>query len=478
MLAAAARRGRPAARAGARAVAAHADGLGLRHRSAVDDVSQGDVDRRARAAVRRRDAVRPRPPPAPDRRGARRAAAGRASRRATSSACSRCSCSSSWSSRRAPRELERRARLERGRRRSTTRSPRERKLATRIALAASLPDWLAARLVADWGDEAEPLALALNQRAPMTVRANLLVGDRDALAAELARARARDRGPARGATPRCIVETPHEPVRRSRRSSAARWRRRTRAASCSRTSRSPAPAQQGRSSIDLCAGAGGKTLAIAARLGNRGRIVATDVDAQEARRAAPARPPRRACRTRRRSHLEGGTLAAGARRAARQGRRRVRRCAVLGHRRAAPQPRGALAAARSRPRDVRRAAAGDPRRRARAARARRPAGLRDLHAARRRERRGRRGGWSAPELGAVPLDARSSASGRAALGDGDGVHGHAAPHGTDGFYAQVMRASIRHSRMHRMQRLGWTARMEARRIATQALRWQRARWAA
>jgi 16S rRNA (cytosine967-C5)-methyltransferase len=31
--------------------------------------------------------------------------------------------------------------------------------------------------------------------------------------------------------------------------------------------------------VDLCAGAGGKTLAIAARLGNRGRIVATDVDA-------------------------------------------------------------------------------------------------------------------------------------------------------------------------------------------------------
>ena len=34
----------------------------------------------------------------------------------------------------------------------------ERKPATRIALAASLPDWLAARLVADWGDEAEALA--------------------------------------------------------------------------------------------------------------------------------------------------------------------------------------------------------------------------------------------------------------------------------------------------------------------------------
>ncbi len=58
----------------------------------------------------------------------------------------------------------------------------ERNPARRIALAASLPDWLAGMLVADWGDEAEALALALNQRAPMTVRANLLVTDRDALA--------------------------------------------------------------------------------------------------------------------------------------------------------------------------------------------------------------------------------------------------------------------------------------------------------
>ncbi|HEX7835830.1 MAG TPA: hypothetical protein VF469_00125, partial [Kofleriaceae bacterium] len=70
---------------------------------------------------------------------------------------------------------------------------RERKLVPRIALSASLPDWLAERLAADWGNgasnEAERLALALNRRAPMTVRANLLVASRDELAAELARAR-------------------------------------------------------------------------------------------------------------------------------------------------------------------------------------------------------------------------------------------------------------------------------------------------
>jgi 16S rRNA (cytosine967-C5)-methyltransferase len=57
--------------------------------------------------------------------------------------------------------------------------------------------------------------------------------------------------------------------------------------------------------VDLCAGAGGKTLAIAARLGNRGRIIATDIDAgklDELRRRA-----RRAGVTSAQAmHLEGG----------------------------------------------------------------------------------------------------------------------------------------------------------------------------
>jgi 16S rRNA (cytosine967-C5)-methyltransferase len=57
--------------------------------------------------------------------------------------------------------------------------------ARRIALAASLPDFLAEVLVADHGARAEALAIALNQRAPMTVRANLLATDADRLIAEL-----------------------------------------------------------------------------------------------------------------------------------------------------------------------------------------------------------------------------------------------------------------------------------------------------
>lgn len=198
---------------------------------------------------------------------------------------------------------------------------RERKLVPRIALAASLPDWLAARLAADWGDEAEALALALNRRAPMTVRANLLIGDRDALAAELARAglatapgrwcdtalhlesrtnlfavpaftrgamEAQDEGS------QLLADLAADCVRGGAAVSA-----RGGAAVSARGGGAPGVV------VDLCAGAGGKTLAIAARLGNRGQIVAADVDArklEELRRRA-----RRAGLTSARTvHLDGG----------------------------------------------------------------------------------------------------------------------------------------------------------------------------
>jgi 16S rRNA (cytosine967-C5)-methyltransferase len=148
----------------------------------------------------------------------------------------------------------------------------ERNAAKRIALAASLPDWLAARLVADWGSEAEPLALSLNHRAPMTVRANTLVNSRDELAKALAPL-ATHAG--KWIDTALIVDD------------------RTNLFSTEPFGRGAFEAQDEGSQllaelalpetakplvVDYCAGAGGKTLALAARLGNRGRIVASDVD--------------------------------------------------------------------------------------------------------------------------------------------------------------------------------------------------------
>lgn len=150
----------------------------------------------------------------------------------------------------------------------------ERRLAPRIALAASLPDWLAARLVADWGDEAEPLARALNQRAPMTVRANTLIATREALALELERAGLEVRAGAWCDTA-LILES------RTNLFGLEAFRRGAMEAQDEGSQLLAELAVAGAGArplaVDLCAGAGGKTLAMAARLAGRGRIVAADV---------------------------------------------------------------------------------------------------------------------------------------------------------------------------------------------------------
>lgn len=158
----------------------------------------------------------------------------------------------------------------------------ERRAEKRIALACSLPDWLAARLCADWGDEAEHLARALNERAPMTVRANTLVATRDQLAAELAREQLTAE-PGRWSDTALVVTS------RTNLFASAAFKRGAMEAQDEGSQLLAELATPGKLVIDYCAGAGGKTLAIAARLGNRGRIIATDVDAgklEELRRRA------------------------------------------------------------------------------------------------------------------------------------------------------------------------------------------------
>jgi len=115
----------------------------------------------------------------------------------------------------------------------------------------------------------------------MTVRANLRIGDRDALAAELTRARI-------ATTPGRWCDTALHLESRTNLFALEAFTRGAMeaqdegsqlladlAAACARSSAAPGLV------VDLCAGAGGKTLAIAARLGNRGRILSADVDARK-----------------------------------------------------------------------------------------------------------------------------------------------------------------------------------------------------
>lgn len=153
----------------------------------------------------------------------------------------------------------------------------ERNLATRIALAASLPDWLAKRLVADWGDDAERLALALNERAPMTIRTNLLVTDRDGLAKELAGEGLQTHA-GRWSASALIVDT-RTNLFASKAFKRGAFEAQDEGSQLLAELAHPTSAKP--LVIDYCAGAGGKTLEIAARLANRGRIVATDIDAKK-----------------------------------------------------------------------------------------------------------------------------------------------------------------------------------------------------
>jgi 16S rRNA (cytosine967-C5)-methyltransferase len=155
----------------------------------------------------------------------------------------------------------------------------------RLALEASLPRWIVSRFADQLGlEEARALARAMNERAPLTVRANLLAGDRDDLRARLARER-----------------VPAEPTRFSPWGLALDGRANAFALAAFREGRFEIQdegsqlialacgARPGQVVVDACAGAGGKSLALAAEMRNRGTLHALDPDEgrlDEARRRA------------------------------------------------------------------------------------------------------------------------------------------------------------------------------------------------
>src|ERR1700722_1345006 len=164
------------------------------------------------------------------------------------------------------------------------------------AIANDIPDWLEPHLEAVYGDRLEAEMAGLNAPAPVDLRVNLIktdrAGARRALAAEQVRAeptpwsplglRLNERVPLSGlaAFKDGLVEVQDEG---------------------SQLAALLLGAKPGMRVVDFCAGAGGKTLALAASMQNRGKLVACDTaewrldrSGQRLRRAGASNVKRRA----------------------------------------------------------------------------------------------------------------------------------------------------------------------------------------
>ncbi|MHC5654226.1 RsmB/NOP family class I SAM-dependent RNA methyltransferase [Stappia sp.] len=140
---------------------------------------------------------------------------------------------------------------------------------------ADVPDWLWPEFEAAFGDEAVAEGHALAERAPIDLRVNRLKNDRDKLTRRLSHV---ELGPTatspvglRIAPPRGKVRAPHVQAEEGFRKG---WFELQDEASqiASLVAASVMPAQV----LDYCAGGGGKTLALAGELENRGQIYAHD----------------------------------------------------------------------------------------------------------------------------------------------------------------------------------------------------------
>ncbi|WP_109806620.1 RsmB/NOP family class I SAM-dependent RNA methyltransferase [Sphingosinithalassobacter portus] len=144
------------------------------------------------------------------------------------------------------------------------------------AVPGVAPAWLVDALTASGLDEAQQAALL--DRAPLDIRVNRLKGDRDQLLAELEGAEPLDFAPD-------ALRLPSD----TRVDQSPRYREgwfEVQDAGSQLVSLA-APLQPGMQVIDLCAGGGGKTLALAAAMNNHGHILACDIDRPRLSRLVP-----------------------------------------------------------------------------------------------------------------------------------------------------------------------------------------------
>jgi 16S rRNA (cytosine967-C5)-methyltransferase len=158
----------------------------------------------------------------------------------------------------------------------------------RLGVAWSFPDWMVDRIGAELGAEAVERALArMNELAPRVARANSLRSTRDDVLRSLA-----EEGLSAQPTTHSmhgIAFDGHGSVFRTRAFARGDFELQDEASQLVAEVVAPPP---GALVIDACAGAGGKTLAIAALLAGKGRVVA--LDASENKLAELRRRARRA----------------------------------------------------------------------------------------------------------------------------------------------------------------------------------------
>jgi 16S rRNA (cytosine967-C5)-methyltransferase len=139
------------------------------------------------------------------------------------------------------------------------------------------PEWLTAKFAAEYAD-AESLLAALAERAPLDLRVNRLKTTRDAVLPLIPGAvpttRAQD-----GLRLVDALNVEDLPAYNDGRVEVQDEGSQLIAAACR--------AQPGMTVVDLCAGAGGKTLALAADMENRGRLIACDTDRSRLSRLGP-----------------------------------------------------------------------------------------------------------------------------------------------------------------------------------------------